>query len=134
MFFDLSERLGRGNISWLVLIAEAEGSPWTLSGMPVLGEAEMECACSFTNTLTALVRLVGMPFTQKGTSNQELSEHKILISLFSIVCGSFIYMLFLVGGVGRGGCSTSQNGLRDFSFLARGSIQPSAVRAWSPNP
>lgn len=60
----------------------------------------MECACSFTNTLTALVRLVGMPFTQKGTSNQELSEHKILISLFSIVCGSFIYMLFLVGGVG----------------------------------
>ena len=60
----------------MVLIAEAEGSPWTLLGMPVLGEAEMECACFFTNGLTALVRLVGMPFIQKGTSNQELSEHK----------------------------------------------------------
>ena len=47
----------------MVLIAEAEGSPWTLLGMPVLGEAEMECACFFTNGLTALVRLVGMPFT-----------------------------------------------------------------------
>ena len=71
MFFDLSERLGRGNISWLVLIAEAEGSPWTLSGMPVLGEAEMECACSFTNTLTALVRLVAMT---QGCSSWKVNQ------------------------------------------------------------
>ena len=38
-----------------------------------------------------------------------------------LICSSF------------GGCSTPQNGLRDFSFLARDSIWPSALRAWSPN-
>ena len=63
------------SLGW-ILITETEGSTWTLLGMPVLGEAEVEHGCFFTNAFTALVRLVGIPFTQKGTSNQALSEHK----------------------------------------------------------
>ena len=100
------------SLHW-ILIAEVERSTWTHLGLPVLGEAEMQCWYFLLMLSTTLVRVVEKSLTKKGISNRELAEHKAFNILMKDSLWDFYLCAFFGGGV-------MLHGLTDLISPARG--------------
>lgn len=114
------------SLHW-ILIAEDERSTWTHLGVPVLGEAEMQCWYFLLMLSTTLVRVVEKSLTKKGISNRELAEHKA----FNILIKDSLWDFYLCAFFLRGGGHAAW--LDGSYFPSQGLNGPPAMQVQDPN-